>query len=121
MFPEIKVKATNYEYTPEVAEALKKRLRTLERFIPQDETNLLCEVELEKLNDQHAGRVFRAEINFTMGSAFLRAEALEERMEDAIDRAKDDLKREMRRTHGKKQSLMRRGAQRIKDLMRFGS
>lgn len=119
-FPEIKVKATNFVHTPEMQAVLEKRLATLDKFLPADETNLICEVELERLSDQHSGRVYRAEVNLTVGGTFLRAEALEERMEDAIDHAKNELKRELTRTQEKRQSLLLRGARKIKDMMRFG-
>jgi len=120
IFPEIKVKATNFEHTSEMQTVLEKRLETLEKFLPEDETNLICEVELERLGDQHSGRVYRAEVNLTVGGTLLRAEALEERMEDAIDHVRNELKRELTRTQEKRQSLLLRGARKIKDMMRFG-
>jgi len=119
-FPSINTKTSNFGQTPEIEEVLLKRLKTLEKFLPDGETKLLCDVELEKLTDQQSGRIFRAEINLQVGGTLLRAEATEERMEDAIDRAKNELKSELVRTSGKRQSLFRRGAKRIKDMMRFG-
>lgn len=120
-FPEIKVKTTNFVHTPEMHATLEKRLATLEKFLPEQETNLVCEVELERFADQQTGRVYRTEINLTVGGMLLRAEALEERMEDAVDRAKEELKRELTRALGKRQSLFLRGARKIKDMMRFDS
>ncbi len=119
-FPHINVKTTNFEQTTEIAEVLEKRLKTLEKFLPDWETRLLCDVELEKMTDQQTGRIFRAEINLQVAGTLFRAEATEERMEDAIDRAKNELKSELVRTAGKRQSLFRRGAQKIKNMMRFG-
>lgn len=119
-FPEIKVKATNFPHTPEIESVLQKRLATLEKFLPGDETALLCDAELEKLAEHQTGRVYRAEVNLQVGGELLRAEAVEERMEDAIDRVRDELKRELTKLSGKRQSVFRRGAARLKEMMRFG-
>jgi ribosomal subunit interface protein len=119
IFPPINLKTTNFEQTAVIAEVLEKRLKTLEKFLPDGETRLVCDVELEKMTDQQTGRIFRAEINLEVAGTLFRAEATEERMEDAIDRAKNELKSELVRTTGKRQSLFRRGAQKIKNMMRF--
>lgn len=119
-FPTINIKTTNFELADAIEDVLNKRLKTLEKFLPADETRLVCHVELEKLTGQQAGRIFRAEINLQVAGTLLRVEATEERMEDAIDRAKSELKSELVRTNGKRQSLFRRGAKKLKDMMRFG-
>lgn len=119
-FPQINIKTTNFTATDEVRAILEKRLTSLEKFLPEEETDLSCDVELERETAHQTGRIYRAEFNLRIGGKLLRAEATEERMEDAIDQAKGDLKRELRRFSDKRQSLMRRGAQRVKDMMRFG-
>ena len=119
-FPRIIVKTSNFEQTAIIERVLEKRLKTLEKFLTTNETKLVCNVELEKLTDQQTGRIFRAEINLQVGGTLFRAEATEMRMEDAIEKAKNELKTELVRTSGKRQSLFRRGAKRIKDMLRFG-
>lgn len=119
-FPSFNIKATNFEQTSIIEDVLGKRLKTLEKFLPENETMLVCEVELEKLAGQQTGRIFRAEVNLQVGGTLFRAEATAERMEDAIEQAKNELKSELLRTHGKHQSLFRRGAKRIKEMLRRG-
>ena len=119
-FPSFNIKATNFEQTSVIEELLGKRLKTLEKFLPDGETMLICEVELEKQTGQQTGRIFRAEINLQVGGTLLRSTATSERMEDAIEQAKNELKSELVRTSGKRQSMFRRGAKRIKDMLRFG-
>lgn len=121
IFPHINIKTTHFEQTAIIEEVLKKRLKTLEKFLPTGKTRLVCAVELEKLTGQETGRIFRAEINLQVAGALFRATATEERMEDAIERAKNELKSELIRTSGRRQSLFRRGTKRIKEMMRFGS
>ena len=118
-FPQINVKASSFEQKDTVERVLEKRLKTLEKFLPDHETMLLCDVELAKSTDQQTGRIFRAEINLQVGGILLRAEATEESMEDAIEKAKNELKTELVRMSGKGHSLFRRGARKIKRMLRF--
>ncbi len=119
-FPQINIKTTQYTSTPEVTDYLAKRLQTLEKYLPENETALMCDVELEKLSDQHNGPVYRAEINLQVAGTLLRAEATAETMEDAIDQIRNEMKTELTRESGKRASLFRRGARRLKELIRFG-
>ena len=120
-FPHIQSKTSNFAQTTMIMDVLEKRLKTLEKFLPAGETRLACAVELEKLTDQQSGRIFRAEVNLHVGGTLFRAEATEMGMEDAIEKMKNELKTELVRTHGRDQSLFRRGAQKLKGMVRFGS
>lgn len=121
MFPHINTKATNIEINRKLANYLEKRLRTLERLISKGETDLVCDVELERVTRHHqSGKIFRAEINLRIAGKLFRAEATEDKIEDAIDHAKNELKRELRRSRDKKQSLFKRGSRKAKDILRFG-
>ncbi len=119
-FPVMTIKTTLYEQTPEIIEYLEKRMQTLEKYLPDGETAIVCDVELEKLTEQQNGSVYRTEVNLKIGGTLLRAEATGETMEEAIDRVKQDMKTKLVRTQGKRMSLIRRGAKRLKDMMRFG-
>jgi len=120
-FPHINVKTKNIALTPELSDLLEKRLGTLERFLPESDA-IVFEAELSKTTEHHqAGKIFRAELNLQLGGQLLRAEATEETIENAIDRAKNELKRELQKLTGKNESLFRRGARRAKDLFRFGN
>lgn len=119
-FPRVNIKTTRYTNTPEIEEYLEKRLQTLEKFLPEHEAALVCDVELERITGQQVGDIYRAEINLQINGTLLRAEATEETMEDAIDRAKNEMKGELTSESGKRTSLFRRGARRIKNMLRFG-
>ncbi|MBI4086450.1 HPF/RaiA family ribosome-associated protein [Candidatus Kaiserbacteria bacterium] len=119
-FPSFNLKTTNFEQTPIIEDVLGKRLGTLEKFLPDGETMLVCEVELEKLAGQQTGKIFRAEINLQVGGTLLRAEATAERMEDAIEQMKNELKSELVKAGGKKHSVFKRGAKKLKEMLLFG-
>lgn len=120
-FPTINIKATNLELTDELRTLLEEKLISLEKFIPEGETDLKCEAELERVTNRHqSGRIQRAEVNLYVAGKLYRAEATEEQMEQAIDVVRDELKRELRKARDKQHSLMKRGGQAIKRMARFG-
>jgi len=119
-FPTISTKATNIDLAGELETLLEQKLEALDKFISDKETDLKCEVELQKMTDHQSGKIFRAEVNLYVGGKLYRAEATEDQMERAIDVVRDEIKRELRRANKKQQSLMKRGGQAIKEMMRFG-
>lgn len=118
-FPKPQVKGTNYELTAQIESHLEEKLALLGRIIPEG-ASVLCDVELEKVAPHQSGQVYRAEINVRVDGKLYRAESTKERMEDAIDEAKGEIKREISRALDKRQSLIRRGGKKIKDMLRFG-
>ena len=117
--PRINTKATNLEITPELQSLLDQKLLPLEKFM-SDAEDTKCDVELEKLPEHQSGKIYRAEINLFHNGTLYRAETTEEQIEQAIDIARDDLKRELRRNRDKKQSLARKGKRAFKRMLRLG-
>jgi ribosomal subunit interface protein len=118
-FPRINIKSTNFTLTPKLETLLDQKFAPLGKLL--DERNeALCEVELEKVAEHQSGKIFRAEVNFQNDGKLFRAEATEEQIEQAIDRVRNELKNELQRASGKRQSLVRRGGQALKDMLRFG-
>ncbi|MCD5382044.1 MAG: ribosome-associated translation inhibitor RaiA [Candidatus Pacebacteria bacterium] len=120
-FPTINTRGNNVELTPELTALLEQKLAPLGKFLPAGETDVSCNVELEKVAEHQSGKIHRAEINLRVAGTLYRAEATEEQMERAIDVMRDEVKRELRRDTTKQQSLLRRGGQKIKALLRFGN
>lgn len=115
-FPHISTKSTNYTITQQIETLLDQKFEPLGKFL-EGKTDVRCEVELEKIGDQHAGKIYRAEINVYTGGKVFRAETVEESMEGAIDSIRDELKRELQKDNEKQHSLMKRGGQKIKEMM----
>lgn len=118
-FPYISTKSTNFTITPQLETLLDQKFAPLGKFL-DGKTDITCEVELEKIGDHHSGKIFRAEINLYAGGKMHRAEATEDLMEHAIDVIRDELTRELKHENEKRRSLVRRGSQAIKDMLRFG-
>ncbi len=119
-FPQISIKASNYTVTPEMEALLDQKFGPLGKFL-EGKSDVHCQVELEKIGSHHSGKIFRAEINLYVEGKMFRADSTQEQMEFAIDVIRDDVKRELQRAQGKKLSLLKRGRQAIKNMLRFGN
>jgi len=119
-FPTINLKATNIEISPGLSSLIEQKLRPLEKLIPDGETDMKCEVELEKLTEHISGKIYRVEANLYIAGTMFRGEATEDQVEKAIDVVRNELRREIQRANGKRQSLVRRGSQALKSMLRFG-
>ena len=91
-----------------------KMQHVLQKFI-DDGAMVLCEVEFEKVSDHQSGKVFRVEANVTVDGSLLRAEAVENSFEKAIDEVRDEVDKKLRRTKGKQQSMLRRAGRKLKE------
>lgn len=113
------IKATNIELTPEISEYVEKRVSTLDKFILNDDTTVMCDVEIGQTTKHHQkGNIFRAEIQVSTKGNHFRAEAEKETLNDAIDTAKNEMSRELRRNRKKGIRLFKKGGAQIKKLMR---
>lgn len=118
----IHTKATNMEMTPAIQAYIDKKIGALEKFL-KDEPAARADVEVQVTSrHQHDSHDhFRAEVNLFAGAITLRAEASDHDLYAAIDIVKDEITRQLVSVKKKKQGLMRRGGQRIKDILRgFG-
>lgn len=115
------IKTTDFDMTPEVSKYLDDKLATLEKYVNRDDESIKCEVEIGKTTEHHqSGKIFRAEINISIGKKMFRAESEEETIFAAIDEVKDDMTKRLKRYKGRRTTLFRRGGERIKDILRFG-
>lgn len=112
---------TEAPLTPEVRDHVDRVCSTLEKLAGADVGPLICSVELGKTTEHHQqGAIFRAEVNFSAGGEYFRAEAEAESILAALDEVRDEIKGALVRHKHKKQSIVRRTGARLKDLFRFG-
>ncbi len=119
-FPMISTKALNVELTRGMENLIDQKLQTLEKLLPENATDIRCEVEVEKVAEHQSGKIHRVEINLFIAGTLYRTEATEDQIEKAIDEARNEMRHELQRALGKRQSLVRRGSRMIKDMLRFG-
>lgn len=119
-FPVITFKHTNTPVAYHLQELVTQKFDSLTHHVKGD-TTARCEVEFQKIAPHHNGPVYRVEVNLLCRGMVYRAENTSENFEKAIDSVRAEIDRELQRAKTKKQSLWRKGARRMKDMMRFGS
>ncbi|MFA6050654.1 MAG: ribosome-associated translation inhibitor RaiA [Candidatus Paceibacterota bacterium] len=112
------VKATSMELTPAISDYLDKKLSVLEKFV-DEKSEAIARIEVGRTTGHHhKGDVFRAEITLDVEGKQFRAEAEAGDLYAAIDMMKDDVVQEVTRAGKKKKHLLKRGHQKVKDLLR---
>ncbi len=111
------IKSTLIELTPALSDYAEKRLSTITKYTEGDP---LIAVEIGKTTMHHRnGEVFRAEVNLTtaLGKQY-RAVSEKADLYEAIDDIRTEIIREMKDGKSRSQTLFRRGATKIKDLVK---
>lgn len=115
---EIRYKGLQYDLPAPVTDRAQKKLLALKKYLKGNDEVAHAYVELGKETEAHqTGRIWLARINFTHNGTMYRAEACEETIENAIERATDELAKELRRSKKKNESLLRKGGLMFKNLI----
>lgn len=117
-FPIIQYKATQCSLDPEITDLADQKLQTLEKHL--GDQSVFCEVEFELLSIKQTDEVYRVEVNLDVDGKLYRAEATMDSFEKGIDEVRDELDKEMRRANAKRDTLLRRGGRKVKEILRFG-
>lgn len=117
------LKTTNITADDELQEYLAKRLKKLDRFVDDDDTTAIADVELEKRSGQNSGEIYRAEINLKVAGSYHRAEDEAADIRDAIAAMQESIIRELRKEKEKKRGRIRSGARKMKRMIQgwYGS
>ncbi len=115
----INFKATNAEVSDHLKNIAENKLTTLEKFV--GDAPAVCDVEFERITNHHQnGNIHRVEVNLELNGKLYRAEATAESFEKAIDEVRGDLEHELHSKQGKRETMVLRGARKMKEMMRFG-
>lgn len=113
------IKSSHIEISEALREYLEKRLQNVEKFLDE---NAMIEAELGRTTAHHkSGDVFRAELNVMVHGELLRAVSEGADLYVAIDDARDELHDMLASRKDKRQTLWKRGSQKIKNLLRMNS
>lgn len=119
----VNIKTTNLELTDSIRDYLDKKMAQVEKFIKAPSTEPIADIEIGKTTNakNSAEDLFKAEINLQIGGNLYRYSAEEAELYAAIDKMKDQIIREIRKEKEKKRDFFRRGALRMKEMIRgFG-
>jgi ribosomal subunit interface protein len=114
------IKATgSVELTPELRAFIEEKVAMLAKYIGSADNELaVCNVEVGLTTEgQQTGDIYRVEFNLEyQGSGVMRYVATAATLHKAIEKAKDEMKRELRRAREKEHDMFKRGATAIKRL-----
>jgi len=115
----IQIKCAGIELTPAIGNYVEKRLGSIKKYFEEAKMPNMF-VELGKESNHHKqGEVFRAEVRIGGAGQDFYAVSLAEDLYAAIDKVKDEVVREITKTKGKRETMMRKGGKMIKDAMRY--
>lgn len=120
----INIKTTGIGLTDAITEYVEKKYLPLEKYLHGDTRDTTMEVEVGKTTNHHqSGDIFRAEIMVHTKGKDVRVVSEKSDLYAAIDDAKDEAERVLSTYKEKKATLWKRGAMRIKNMMRgnFGN
>lgn len=105
--------------TPEVEDYITSKVSLVEKFLQQhQDENILVECEVDRSTHHKKGDVFRVEFNLSVQGKFYRSETTSIDVRAAVDIAKDQLEKQIRRSKTKRFELFEKGARTIKNILR---
>ena len=115
---QIIVQGTHVEITDALRAYVMKRMNVLSRHMKENDTDTIA-VELSQITGRHKhGNMYQADIRMTVKGTELYVSAQRQDLYATIDRAQEEMIRELTKHKGKHIALMRYGAQRIKNMLR---
>ena len=115
----IRVKSTNMEITGAIQSYLEKKIKILEKYVDPNDTSALCDVEIGKTTAHHrSGDIFKAELNLHIAHKDFYTVSQRDDLYAAIDEAKDEMANILAHEKDKRISLLKRGGQKIKKIIR---
>ncbi len=116
-FNNIIFKNTDANVKKSLHDLVEQKLTSLEKYVG-DETDVKCEVEFEKVAPHNSGDIYRVELNLWVAGKMYRAESTKSTYEAAIDLVRDELDRDLSKSHDKRHTLERKGGREIKEALR---
>jgi len=120
---DVRIKATDYELTPEVSAYLEEKVAAIEKLLGSDAELARVEVEVgrDAGNQRHGEHIWFAEINVRYpGGEPIRVTNHESTVNAAIDMVKDEAVRQLRTSRRAHTRFIRKSGTLLKNLMRWG-
>ncbi len=106
---QVDVYAKNIELTPAIRSFVEEKVGSLAKFLKGGAETLEARVEVGKPSRHHkSGQVFYAEVNLKIGKKLLRAQAEHFDLNAAIDQARNELERQIKKFKDKMTDRARR-------------
>ena len=114
----LNIKASGIELTPAISAYVEKKLGSLEKYFDNSEDTVV-QAEVGKSTKHHkSGQVFFAEVRISGPGLDLYAVSEQIDLYAAIDVVKDEVADKLSHVKGKRETLSRRGAKMVKDMLK---
>ena len=115
----INIKATSIELTQAISDYVYKKISSIEKYLDKSNTDIIAQVEVGRSTRHHkTGNIFRAEVHITGASLDLYAVSEMADLYSAIDVVKDEIVHNVVQSKGKRQTLAKKGAGMMKNIMK---
>lgn len=115
----INIKGTNMELTPAITSYVEKKVSAIEKYLDKNQKETVAQVEVGKSTKHHkSGEVFKAEVHLSGVGLNLYAVSEQTDLYAAIDLVKDEIARSLVQLKGKHETLSRKGARLVKNMMK---
>lgn len=107
------------EMTDAIRDYALEKMKSLEKYIPKDDTSAKLSVELSKTTNHHIhGAFFQAEAHLHIRGKQTTMRTTQDDLYKAIDLLRDKLIRDLASHSDKTRSVFRRGAHKVKSLFK---
>jgi putative sigma-54 modulation protein len=114
----IHISGVHIEVTDSIEEYATKKISSLARYIPHAE-DVSANVVLTKVSGhKHKGDIYKTEINIQVRGKLHHTESVKDDLYVSIGAAREDMEKELKHSSGKKEALWKRGAQKIKKIIK---
>lgn len=118
----ISIKSTDFNMTPDINDLIREKISLVERFLElKGDEVALAEVEVQRSTHHKKGEVFRCEVNLSFKGKVIRAETKHFDVRNAIEDLRQQLEKRIRRGKGKRFDVFKKGARRLKSLLKRGN
>jgi ribosomal subunit interface protein len=112
----IDLSSKDLKLTDAIVAGVEKKIGVLDKYLKSATTPTEVRVEVFKSSNHHKkGEIFEVVANLKLGGSLLRVETSGVELYEAIDRAKDELKREITKRNGEKIDVRRSSSRAAKE------
>lgn len=114
----INIMATGFELTPAITDYAEKKVSSIEKYLDKVNDDVVAQVEVGRETQHKSGDIYRAEVHITGNGLDLYAVTQEPDLYAAVDTVRDEIVHNIVQSKGKRQTLARRSAEVVKNMMK---
>ncbi len=114
----LKIRTLDLEMTDAINSYFKEKMDSLDKFIDPDDESVECDARISKIAGNQSGDIFRAEVSIHTAGKNFGAVAEKDDLYASIDDVRDSVSRKMAEHKDKQKDLFKKGALKIKNLLR---